>query len=202
MLDSLLDFSEDDENEFNLVRNGIRIQFHNLFGWQKCPMKLEFRSANDRITLLLFLCRSVGGGRRWVEGGGGSRRWVEAVATVGGGSKRWRRSVVGRSGGGGRRWVEAVTAVGRGSKRSRIFGNWIPISSDSRGILHTKRALVFNIGFYIAGTKTSSNTTEWTMTKLLLNPDMFSRVLEEVSAIVGENVEIQEAKLLVGLSIV
>ena len=34
------------------------------------------------------------------------------------------------------------------------------------------------------------------MTELLLNPDMFSRVREEVTAIVGENGEIQEAKLL------
>lgn len=49
---------------------------------------------------------------------------------------------------------------------------------------------------FIAGTETSSNTTEWTMTELLLNPDMFSRVREEVSTIVGEDGKIQEAKIL------
>ncbi|KAJ0564988.1 putative cytochrome P450 [Helianthus annuus] len=49
---------------------------------------------------------------------------------------------------------------------------------------------------FLAGTETSSNTTEWAMTELLLNPDMFSRVREEVSTTVGENGKIQEAKLL------
>nr|GEW38136.1 geraniol 8-hydroxylase-like [Tanacetum cinerariifolium] len=34
------------------------------------------------------------------------------------------------------------------------------------------------------------------MTELLLNPDMFSKVREEVSAIVGEDGKIQEAKIL------
>ncbi|KAI3727554.1 hypothetical protein L6452_16170 [Arctium lappa] len=52
------------------------------------------------------------------------------------------------------------------------------------------------VDLFIAGTETSSNSTEWTMTELLLNPGMFSRVREEVSAIVRNNGEIQEAKLL------
>ncbi|KAI7727055.1 hypothetical protein M8C21_007887, partial [Ambrosia artemisiifolia] len=49
---------------------------------------------------------------------------------------------------------------------------------------------------FLAGTETSSNTTEWTMTELLLNPDMFSRVRKEVSTTVAEDGKIQEAKLL------
>lgn len=49
---------------------------------------------------------------------------------------------------------------------------------------------------FIAGTETSSNTTEWAMTELLLNPDMFSRVRKEVSSIVGEDGKIEETKLL------
>ncbi|GJV95810.1 geraniol 8-hydroxylase-like protein [Tanacetum coccineum] len=46
------------------------------------------------------------------------------------------------------------------------------------------------------GTETSSNTTEWAMTELLLNPDMFSKLREEISTIVGEDGKIQEAKIL------
>ncbi|KAJ0559093.1 putative geraniol 8-hydroxylase [Helianthus annuus] len=46
------------------------------------------------------------------------------------------------------------------------------------------------------GTETSSNTTEWAMTELLLNPDMFSRVRKKVSTTVGEDGKIKEAKLL------
>nr|GEW37033.1 geraniol 8-hydroxylase-like [Tanacetum cinerariifolium] len=51
-------------------------------------------------------------------------------------------------------------------------------------LVHIKTLLV---DLFLAGTETSSNTTEWAMTELLLNPDMFSKVREEVSAIVGED---------------
>ncbi|KAK1438679.1 hypothetical protein QVD17_04489 [Tagetes erecta] len=61
------------------------------------------------------------------------------------------------------------------------------------GLKHIKTLLV---DLFLAGTETSSNTTEWAMTELLLNPDIFSRVREEVSTIVGEDGKIQEAKLL------
>ncbi|KAJ9550364.1 hypothetical protein OSB04_014409 [Centaurea solstitialis] len=72
---------------------------------------------NNKITLLLFLCRSgSGGSKRW---------WRSAVGRSGGGGKRWRWSAVGRSGNGGRRWVEAVTAVGGGLKRSSKLGHLI-----------------------------------------------------------------------------
>ncbi|GJU43695.1 geraniol 8-hydroxylase-like protein, partial [Tanacetum coccineum] len=60
-------------------------------------------------------------------------------------------------------------------------------------LVHIKTLLV---DLFLAGTETSSNTTEWAMTELLLNPDMFSKVREEVSAIVGEDGKIQEAKIL------
>nr|XP_043606838.1 geraniol 8-hydroxylase-like [Erigeron canadensis] len=60
-------------------------------------------------------------------------------------------------------------------------------------LIHIKTLLV---DLFLAGTETSSNTTEWAMTELLLNPDMFSRLREEVSKIVGENGKIQEEKIL------
>lgn len=49
---------------------------------------------------------------------------------------------------------------------------------------------------FVAGTETNSNTTEWAITELLLNPDMFAKVRKEVSTIVGEDGKIQEDKLL------
>ncbi|KAI3710933.1 hypothetical protein L2E82_40729 [Cichorium intybus] len=49
---------------------------------------------------------------------------------------------------------------------------------------------------FLAGTETSSNTTEWAMTELLLNPDMFSRVREEVSTTIGKDGKIQETNIL------
>ncbi|XP_024995400.1 geraniol 8-hydroxylase-like [Cynara cardunculus var. scolymus] len=60
-------------------------------------------------------------------------------------------------------------------------------------LIHIKTLLV---DLFLAGTETSSNTTEWAMTELLLNPDMFSRVRQEVSTIVGKDGKIEEAKIL------
>ncbi|KAI3501193.1 hypothetical protein L1887_29055 [Cichorium endivia] len=60
-------------------------------------------------------------------------------------------------------------------------------------LIHVRTLLV---GLFLAGTETSSNTTEWAMTELLLNPDIFSKVREEVSTIVGKDGKIHEAKIL------
>ncbi|KAM0041462.1 putative geraniol 8-hydroxylase [Helianthus debilis subsp. tardiflorus] len=54
----------------------------------------------------------------------------------------------------------------------------------------------FNLDLFLAGTETSSSTTEWAMTELFLNPDMFAKVRKEVSSIVGEDGKINEEKIL------
>ncbi|GJS99448.1 geraniol 8-hydroxylase-like protein [Tanacetum coccineum] len=87
----------------------------------------------------------------------------------------------------------------RESKLSRfgdMLDSLLDYSQDNEAdfsLVHIKTLLV---DLFLAGTETSSNTTEWAMTELLLNPDMFSKVREEVSAIVGEDGKIQEAKIL------
>nr|GEY74233.1 geraniol 8-hydroxylase-like [Tanacetum cinerariifolium] len=60
-------------------------------------------------------------------------------------------------------------------------------------LTHVKTLLV---DMFLGGTETNSNTTEWVMTELLLNPHIFSRIREEVSATVGKDGKIQEAKIL------
>ncbi|KAL8207771.1 hypothetical protein R6Q57_007183 [Mikania cordata] len=61
-------------------------------------------------------------------------------------------------------------------------GRWLPATVD----------------LFLAGTETSSNTTEWAMTELLLNPHMFSRLRDEVSTAVSaaDCKTIQESKIL------
>nr|XP_043637789.1 geraniol 8-hydroxylase-like [Erigeron canadensis] len=87
----------------------------------------------------------------------------------------------------------------RNSKLPRfgdMLDSMLDFSEDNAAdfsIIHIKTLLV---DLFIAGTETSSNTTEWAMTELLLNPTMFSRVREEVSSIVGEDGKIKEAKIL------
>ncbi|KAJ0788984.1 putative geraniol 8-hydroxylase [Helianthus annuus] len=60
-------------------------------------------------------------------------------------------------------------------------------------LIHIKILLV---DLFLAGTETSSSTTEWAMTELFLNPDMFAKVRKEVSSIVGEDGKINEEKIL------
>ncbi|KAJ0750036.1 putative geraniol 8-hydroxylase [Helianthus annuus] len=60
-------------------------------------------------------------------------------------------------------------------------------------LVHIKILLV---DLFLAGTETSSSTTEWAMTELFLNPDMFAKVRKEVSSIVGEDGKINEEKIL------
>nr|GEW79124.1 geraniol 8-hydroxylase-like [Tanacetum cinerariifolium] len=81
------------------------------------------------------------------------------------------------------------------TKFGDMLDSLLDYSQDNEefNLRHIKTLLV---DLFLAGTETSSNTTEWAMTELLLNPEIFSRVREEVSTIVGKDGIIQEAKLL------
>ncbi|KAI3693574.1 hypothetical protein L1987_76521 [Smallanthus sonchifolius] len=72
----------------------------------------------------------------------------------------------------------------------------LDFSEDNEADFTLKHIKILLVELFLAGTETSSNTTEWAMTELLLNSDMFSRVREEVSTTVGEDGKIQETKLL------
>ncbi|KAI3787619.1 hypothetical protein L1987_42217 [Smallanthus sonchifolius] len=87
----------------------------------------------------------------------------------------------------------------RESKLTRfgdMLDSLLDYSEQNETDFNLKHIKILLVDLFLAGTETSSNTTEWAMTELLLNPDMFSRVREEVSTIVGEDGKIQEAKIL------
>ncbi|KAJ9550000.1 hypothetical protein OSB04_022543 [Centaurea solstitialis] len=103
-------------------------------------------------------------------------------------------------------WLDKVTdgfindRLSHREKKLPRFGDMLDSLLDYRqenetefNLIHIKILLM---DLFLAGTETSSNTTEWIMTELLRNPDMFSRVRQEVSTIVGEDGKIQEAKIL------
>ncbi|KAJ0778883.1 putative geraniol 8-hydroxylase [Helianthus annuus] len=103
-------------------------------------------------------------------------------------------------------WLDKVTEgfiterlKNRESKLPRfgdMLDSLLDYSESNEAEFTLKHIKILLVELFLAGTETSSNTTEWAMTELLLNPDMFSRVREEVSTTVGENGKIQEAKLL------
>ncbi|KAM0015469.1 putative geraniol 8-hydroxylase [Helianthus debilis subsp. tardiflorus] len=103
-------------------------------------------------------------------------------------------------------WFDNVTEVfiserlkHRESKLPRfgdMLDSLLDYSEANEAEFNFKHIKILLVDLFLAGTETSSNTTEWAMTELLLNPDMFSKVREEVSTIVGKDGKIQEAKIL------
>ncbi|KAK9076728.1 hypothetical protein SSX86_005062 [Deinandra increscens subsp. villosa] len=77
-----------------------------------------------------------------------------------------------------------------------MLDSLLDYSEDNEANFTLKHIKILLVELFLAGTETSSNTTEWAMTELLLNPDMFLRVREEVTSTVGEDGKIHEAKLL------
>ncbi|XP_023734350.1 geraniol 8-hydroxylase [Lactuca sativa] len=77
-----------------------------------------------------------------------------------------------------------------------MLDSLLDYSEDKESDLNLIHVKSLFVDLFLAGTETSSNTTEWTMTELLLNPDMFLRVREEVSTTIGKDGKIQEAILL------
>ncbi|KAJ0559094.1 putative ferruginol synthase [Helianthus annuus] len=77
-----------------------------------------------------------------------------------------------------------------------MLDSLLDFSEKNEAEFTLKHIKILLVELFLAGTETSSNTTEWAMTELLLNPDMFSRVRKEVSTTVGEDGKIKEAKLL------
>ncbi|KAK1409063.1 hypothetical protein QVD17_41346 [Tagetes erecta] len=77
-----------------------------------------------------------------------------------------------------------------------MLDSLLDYSQQHQPHFNLKHIKILLVDLFLAGTETSSNTTEWVMTELLLNPAMFSRVREEVSTIVGKDGKIQEAKIL------
>ncbi|KAI3710935.1 hypothetical protein L2E82_40731 [Cichorium intybus] len=103
-------------------------------------------------------------------------------------------------------WLDKVTEgfiserlKHRGSKLARFgdtLDSLLDYSEDNEADFNLIHIRMLLVDLFIAGTETNSSTSEWAMTELLRNPDMFSRLREEVSTIVGEDGKIQEAKIL------
>ncbi|GJS09962.1 geraniol 8-hydroxylase-like protein [Tanacetum coccineum] len=77
-----------------------------------------------------------------------------------------------------------------------VLDSLLDYSQDHEADFKLKHVNTLLVDMFLGGTETSSNTTEWVMTELLLNPHIFSRVREEVSATVEKDGKIQEAKIL------
>ncbi|KAL4570026.1 hypothetical protein LXL04_025675 [Taraxacum kok-saghyz] len=77
-----------------------------------------------------------------------------------------------------------------------MLDSLLDYSRDNEAVFNLKHIKALLMDLFIAGTQTASNTITWTMTELLLNPDMLSRVRQEVNQTVKENGKIEEAKII------
>ncbi|XP_071736779.1 cytochrome P450 76T24-like [Rutidosis leptorrhynchoides] len=77
-----------------------------------------------------------------------------------------------------------------------MLDSLLDFSADNETEFNLVQIRTLLVELFIAGTETSSNTTEWAMTELFVNPDMFSKVRKEVSTIIGKDGKFQEAKIL------
>ncbi|KAL8253716.1 hypothetical protein R6Q59_031937 [Mikania micrantha] len=105
-------------------------------------------------------------------------------------------------------WLHKVTEgfinerlMRRESKLPRfgdMLDSLLDYSEENEAKFSFKHIKVLLVDLFLAGTETSSNTTEWAMTELLLNPHMFSRLRDEVSTAVSaaDCKTIQESKIL------
>ncbi|KAJ9550004.1 hypothetical protein OSB04_022547 [Centaurea solstitialis] len=104
------------------------------------------------------------------------------------------------------RWFDKVTdgfikerLKHRESKLPRfgdMLDSMLDCSEDKEDGFSFKHIKALLVDLFLAGTETSANTIEWTMTELLLNPHIFSRLRQEISTIVDEDGNIQEAKVI------
>nr|BAC53891.1 cytochrome P450 [Petunia x hybrida] len=54
---------------------------------------------------------------------------------------------------------------------------------------------IFILEMFLAGTETSSSTTEWALTELLRNPETMARVKAEIAEVVGPNKKFEESDI-------
>ncbi|WOH13205.1 hypothetical protein DCAR_0832714 [Daucus carota subsp. sativus] len=65
--------------------------------------------------------------------------------------------------------------------------------NDEPAKLSEFQVTIFLMEMFIAGTDTTSSTTEWALSELLQNPEQMKRVKAEISSVVGANKQLKES---------
>ncbi|KAM7494175.1 hypothetical protein LguiB_028784 [Lonicera macranthoides] len=77
-----------------------------------------------------------------------------------------------------------------------LLDSLIDYSEENGSEFNLKYIKILLVDMFIAGTETNSNTTEWAMTELILNPDIMAKVRREITESVEEKGRIEEAAIL------
>lgn len=77
-----------------------------------------------------------------------------------------------------------------------MLDSLLDYSQDNEHKFNRKHIMALLEDLFVAGTDSVTTTITWTMTELLLNPNIFSKVREEVGKTVGEDGKINETRVL------
>ncbi|KAK2989134.1 hypothetical protein RJ640_027208, partial [Escallonia rubra] len=77
-----------------------------------------------------------------------------------------------------------------------LLDSFLDFSQENEAEFSLKHARVLLVELFLAGTETSSNTTEWAMTELLLNPKVMAKLRQEIAEKVGAKGRIIEADII------
>nr|GFA64855.1 geraniol 8-hydroxylase-like [Tanacetum cinerariifolium] len=77
-----------------------------------------------------------------------------------------------------------------------MLDSFLDYSQNNEAKFNLNHIKALLVDLFIAGTDTVSNTITWTMTELLLNPDILLRVREEVSQKLEQEGKVEESKVL------
>nr|XP_017234307.1 PREDICTED: geraniol 8-hydroxylase-like [Daucus carota subsp. sativus] len=81
-------------------------------------------------------------------------------------------------------------------KHGDLLDSLIDFSQENQSDFTLKHIQVLLVELFLGGTDTSTNTTEWAMTELILHPDKMTKLRNEISESVRLKGRIQESELL------
>ncbi|KAL1806582.1 hypothetical protein DCAR_0832399 [Daucus carota subsp. sativus] len=77
-----------------------------------------------------------------------------------------------------------------------LLDSLIDFSEENESDFTLKHIQVLLVELFIAGSETSTNTTEWAMTELILHPDKMMRLRNDIAESVSQKGRIEESELL------
>nr|WET52769.1 cytochrome P450 76BK1 [Callicarpa americana] len=81
------------------------------------------------------------------------------------------------------------------SRKNDMLDTLLDFSEDEGNELSMNDVKHMLLDLFVAGSDTTSSTTEWAMTQLLLHPDKLAKAKQELKTVIGENKQVQESDI-------
>nr|WET52771.1 cytochrome P450 76BK1 [Holmskioldia sanguinea] len=81
------------------------------------------------------------------------------------------------------------------SKKNDMLDTLLEFSEDKENELSMNDVKHLLVDLFVAGSDTTSSTTEWAITELLLHPDKLAKVKQELKDVIGDRKQVQESDI-------